>query len=67
MYPVLLELGPLTVYSYGVMMALGFVAAAWILGKGLAYQGRDPDLSSTLVLVGRNWWATRRPAVVHLG
>ena len=50
MYPVLLELGPLTVYSYGVMMALGFVAAAWLLGKGLAHQGREPDLSSTLVL-----------------
>ncbi len=50
MYPVLLELGPFTVYSYGVMMALGFVAAAWLLGKGLAYQGRNPDLASALVL-----------------
>ena len=50
MYPVLLEFGPFTVYSYGVMMALGFVAAAWLLGKGLAYQGRNPDLASTLVL-----------------
>ena len=50
MYPVLLELGPLTVYSYGVMMALGFVAAGWLLGKGLAHQGRDPELASTLVL-----------------
>lgn len=50
MYPVLLELGPFTVYSYGVMMALGFIAAAWLLGKGLAHQGRNPDLSSPLVL-----------------
>ena len=50
MYPVLLDLGPFTIYSYGVMMALGFVAAAWLLGKGLAYQGRNPELASALVL-----------------
>ena len=50
MYPVLLELGPFTIYSYGVMMALGFVAAAWLLGKGLACQGRNPELASALVL-----------------
>lgn len=50
MYPVLLRLGPLTIYSYGVMMALGFLVAGWLLGKELQRQGRDPNLSSTLVL-----------------
>ncbi len=50
MHPVLLELGPFTLYSYGVMMALGFVSATWLLAKGLAYQGRSPDLASKLVL-----------------
>jgi len=50
MYPVLLRLGPITIYSYGVMMALGFLAANWVLDKGLRRQGRDPNLSSTLML-----------------
>ena len=50
MYPVLLEVGPLTLYSYGAMMALGFVAAAWLVGKGLPFQGYDRALSSGLVV-----------------
>jgi phosphatidylglycerol:prolipoprotein diacylglycerol transferase len=50
MYPVLLRLGPITIYSYGVMMALGFLAAGWVLSKELQRQGKDPNFSSTLVL-----------------
>src|ERR1700752_1001663 len=50
MYPELFHIGPLTVYSYGVMMALGFLAAGWVVSKGLEQQGKDPDFSSTLVV-----------------
>jgi phosphatidylglycerol:prolipoprotein diacylglycerol transferase len=50
MYPIILRLGPVTVYSYGVMMALAFLAAGWVLGKELQRQGRDSNLASTLVL-----------------
>jgi phosphatidylglycerol---prolipoprotein diacylglyceryl transferase len=50
MYPVLLHVGPITIYSYGVMMALGFLAAGWVLSKELQRQGKDPNLASTLVL-----------------
>ena len=50
MYPILLQIGPITIYSYGVMMALGFLAANWVVGKGLQYQGKDPNFSSTLVV-----------------
>ena len=50
MYPILLQIGPITIYSYGVMMALGFLAANWVVGKGLQYQGKDPNFSSTLVM-----------------
>jgi phosphatidylglycerol:prolipoprotein diacylglycerol transferase len=50
MYPILLQIGPITIYSYGVMMALGFLTANWVVGKGLQYQGKDPDFSSTLVV-----------------
>src|SRR4051812_11511440 len=50
MYPVLLHVGPITIYSYGMMMALGFLAAGWVLSKELQRQGKDPNLASTLVL-----------------
>ena len=50
MHPVLLSLGPVTIYSYGVMMALSFVTAGWVIRKELQRQGRDPDLASSLVL-----------------
>jgi phosphatidylglycerol:prolipoprotein diacylglycerol transferase len=50
MYPELFHIGPLTVYSYGVMMALGFLAAGWVVSKGLERQGKDPAFSSTLVM-----------------
>lgn len=50
MYPVLFKLGPFTVYSYGVMMALGFLSAGWAVSKGLERQGKDPAFGSTLVL-----------------
>lgn len=52
MYPELFRIGPLTVYSYGVMMALGFLAGGWVVGKGLEHQGKDPAFSSTLVVWG---------------
>ena len=50
MYPVLFQFGPITIYSYGVMMALGFIAAGWVLGKELQRRGKDPNLASTFVL-----------------
>ena len=50
MYPILVHLGPVTIYSYGVMMALGFLGASWVLGRGLHYQRQDAELSTRLVL-----------------
>jgi phosphatidylglycerol:prolipoprotein diacylglycerol transferase len=50
MYPVLFQFGPITIYSYGVMMALGFIAATWVLGLELRRRGENPDLASTLVM-----------------
>src|SRR5215470_19462773 len=50
MYPVLFHFGPITIYSYGVMMALGFIAAGWVLGLELQRRGKDPNLASTFVL-----------------
>ncbi len=50
MYPVLFQVGPLTIYSYGVMMALAFLVAGWIVGKELHRLGYDPNFASSLVM-----------------
>jgi phosphatidylglycerol:prolipoprotein diacylglycerol transferase len=50
MYPVLLEAGPLTVYSLGVFWALGALAAVWILQLELKRHGHDKELAATLVM-----------------
>lgn len=33
MHPVLVELGPFTVYTYGAMMVLAFIASTWLAAK----------------------------------
>ncbi len=50
MYPVLFRLGPLTIYSYGAMMALAFLTASWLVSKELRRHGQDPHLASSLTL-----------------
>ncbi len=49
MYPVLFRLGPLTIYSYGLMMAIAFLTAGYLTGKELTRKGFNGDLASTLV------------------
>jgi phosphatidylglycerol---prolipoprotein diacylglyceryl transferase len=49
MYPVLIEFGPITIYSLGVFWALGGVAAVWILRQELRRCGYDAELASTIV------------------
>lgn len=43
MHPVLLKIGSLKVYSYGVFVALGFLAALWVAGIEIARKGMDRD------------------------
>jgi len=50
MIPVLFRLGPLTVYSYGLMMALGFLAADVVIDSECRRQKINPDYASTLVV-----------------
>lgn len=52
MIPVLFHLGPLTVYSYGLMMALGFLAADYVIRLECIRRGLDPEYSSSIVIVG---------------
>jgi phosphatidylglycerol:prolipoprotein diacylglycerol transferase len=49
MYPIIFELGPVTIYSFGVFMALAALVAAWVVHAELKRDGYDPELASTLV------------------
>jgi len=43
MHPVLFSLGHINVYSYGLMVALGFIAASLLSSKLAEKEGVDPD------------------------
>lgn len=50
MYPVIFKLGPLTVYSYGLMMAIGFLVAGQLTGKELKRKGLPEEAASAMVV-----------------
>jgi phosphatidylglycerol---prolipoprotein diacylglyceryl transferase len=52
MRPILIELGPITLYSYGLMMALGFLAAYTVLYKEHQRLKLDVNIAGTLIIVG---------------
>ncbi|MBP2676402.1 MAG: prolipoprotein diacylglyceryl transferase [Deltaproteobacteria bacterium] len=43
MHPVLLQIGSVKIYSYGVLVATGFLAALWISGREIARMGMDRE------------------------
>jgi phosphatidylglycerol---prolipoprotein diacylglyceryl transferase len=49
MYPILFQLGPITIYSFGAFMALAALAAVWAVHAELKRRGADPELASSLV------------------
>ena len=49
MYPILFQIGPLTIYSFGAFMALAALCAAWVVHSELKRYGYDPELASTIV------------------
>ncbi|MBI1804586.1 MAG: prolipoprotein diacylglyceryl transferase [Ignavibacteriae bacterium] len=50
MHPILFKIGPVPLYSFGLMMGFGFIAASAILTKELKWRGIDPNLGSTITL-----------------
>ena len=52
MIPVLFRLGPLPIYSFGVMAALGFLMANFLLTRECARRGYDPGMADALVVSG---------------
>jgi len=49
-HPIIVSIGPITVYSFGVMLALAFLAAGHVVGRELERKGLDPELASSMVL-----------------
>jgi phosphatidylglycerol:prolipoprotein diacylglycerol transferase len=43
MFPVLIKIGGFTVTSFGVMIALAFVAGGWVMARELGRKGQDPE------------------------
>jgi phosphatidylglycerol:prolipoprotein diacylglycerol transferase len=64
MYPEIVSVGPITLYSFGAMMGLGFLVAANLTGRELRRRGLDPEIASNLLIatavggiVGSRIWA----------
>jgi phosphatidylglycerol:prolipoprotein diacylglycerol transferase len=49
MYPIIFQFGPITIYSFGVFMALAALTAAWVIHVELKRRGYNPELASTMV------------------
>jgi phosphatidylglycerol:prolipoprotein diacylglycerol transferase len=49
MYPILFQIGPITIYSFGVFMALAALSAAWVVHSELKRLRYNPELASTMV------------------
>ncbi len=50
MHPIIFSIGPITVYSFGVMLAIAFLTAGSVVQRELARKGLDPELASSFVL-----------------
>lgn len=51
MYPVLFEIGGLTITSFGLMMALSFFAGGWVLAAELRRMDQDPEIAWDMVML----------------
>jgi phosphatidylglycerol:prolipoprotein diacylglycerol transferase len=51
MYPILFKIGPVPIYSFGLMMALGFMVASVVITKELVRKGYHRDLGNTITLL----------------
>jgi phosphatidylglycerol:prolipoprotein diacylglycerol transferase len=52
MIPVLLEIGPLRVYSYGLMLGIAFLLGSYVLSLELKRKRLDPNMASTITILG---------------
>lgn len=52
MHPIAFEIGSLSIRWYGVMAAVGFLAAAWLLDRNRKFAGLTKDQCSTIMMLG---------------
>ncbi|MCU7513401.1 MAG: prolipoprotein diacylglyceryl transferase, partial [Ignavibacteria bacterium] len=45
MMPRLFQIGPFTVYSYGLMLGIAFIIASYVLTKELERRKMDPNIA----------------------
>ena len=51
-YPLTLQLGPLEITGYGVMLMISFLMAGWTMQYRLRQQGRNEEYASNIVVAG---------------
>ncbi|MFQ5797781.1 MAG: prolipoprotein diacylglyceryl transferase [Bacteroidota bacterium] len=51
MYPELFKIGPLTIYSYGMMLALGFIIASYVFTMELKRKRIDHNIGGNVTLL----------------
>src|SRR3954471_10747758 len=51
MYPVLFKIGPITLYSFGLMMATAFLVANYFFTKELIRRGFDQRMSGQITII----------------
>ncbi|MEB2284931.1 MAG: hypothetical protein B6D46_12130 [Polyangiaceae bacterium UTPRO1] len=49
-HPIVFSIGPLTIYSFGVMLAIAFLTAGNVVQRELARKNLDPELASSFVV-----------------
>lgn len=52
MIPIILRLGPITIYSYGLMMAIGVITADYLLTSECRRRGISTDYANGIVVFG---------------
>lgn len=50
MYPELFSIGPITVYSYGLMAAIGFLLGGYLLERELDRVGKNKELAGSIII-----------------
>lgn len=51
MIPILFEIGPIKVYSYGLMLGVGFLLGSYLMALQFKRKGIDPNLASNITIV----------------
>ena len=51
MCPRLLQIGPFTIYGYGLMLAIGFIIGSYLITIEIKRRGLDPNLGNTITLI----------------